>query len=391
MVTGWIMRKTAEQRGWLHQKIRHHYSFTPLLILLVCCIMAGCRTRPILPTPTPTVEAIPSSTVTTFFASQSTDYPLAPISPSATPRPPIHLKTRIYQHPDDLFTLLVPESWKINQDQNSASFSDPQGGAFFNVYSVNTGYPLDAESFRRFVDARESNVFSGYDSFFEINRQNSVNGNSTIIKKQFSNRGDPKSVETLYQRQDQAIFILDFWTDQIDFEVYQDILNEILESVSINTGAVSSQQIYSSEGENITQNNYFSITVPPYWGIRHTSGEKTVVDTISSPDERAFLQTIIYDDGLPLSRMVAANLVRTMLREQYAKDIAVYSDTLLADGREKLAWNSELGNYQGITWFEPRGTTLLALTMMWDSDLTEYYQGALENMVNTYKVLPPEE
>jgi hypothetical protein len=383
------MRKTTKQLGWLHQTKRHHYSFTPLLILLACFIMEGCRSKPLLPTPT--VEVIPTSTVTTFLASRPTEYPLAPLSPSATPRLPIHLKTRTYQHPEDLFTLLVPESWKINPDQNSASFSDPQGKAVINAYSVNTGYPLDAESFQRFIDARESNVFSGYENFFEIDRQYGVDGNSTIIQKQFSNQGMPKSVETLYQQQGQAILILDFWSDQIDFEAYQDSLKQILESVRINPDAVSSQQIYSSEGGKTTQNNYFSVTVPPYWGIRHTSGEKTVVDTFSSPDERAFLQTVIYDDGVPMSRMVAANLMRTLLREQYAKDVDVYSDTLLADGREKLAWNSKLGNYQGITWFEPRGTALLALTTMWDSDLTGYYQDALEDMVNTYKVLSPGE
>jgi hypothetical protein len=387
------MRETAKPPGWSHQKIRHHFSFTPLLIILVCFILAGCRTRPNLSTPTPThtVEAIPSTTAIPFRNLQSTEDLLAPIRPSATPRPPIHLKTRNYQHPDNLFTLLVPESWEINQDQNRASISDPQSRAVINIHSVNTGYPLDEESFQRFIDARESNVFSGYDSFFEINRHTSDNGNTTIVNKQFSNDGDAKSVGTLYLQQDQAILILDFWSDQVDFEAYQDVLNEIQESVSMNTDAVSKQQIYSSESEEIAQDNYFSISVPPYWGVRRISGEKTVVDTFSSPDERAFLQTIIYDDGQPLSRMVAGNIVRTMLRERYAKDMVVYADTLLENGREQLAWNSKLGNYQGITWFEARDTTLLALTVMWDNDFTEYYQGALENMVKTSLVLPPEE
>lgn len=387
------MRETIKPPGWSHQRIHRHFSFFALAILLICFILAGCRTRPNLSTPTPTHthEAVPSRTAPPFLALQSTDIPLAPISPSATPRPPVHLKTSIYQHPDDLFTLLVPESWKINHDQNSASFNEPQGEAEINAFSVNTGYPLEEESFRRFVDARESNIFSGYENFFEINHQYSDNGNKAIINKQFSNHGDEKTVGTLYYQQDQAVFILDFWSDQVDFEAYQDVLNEILASVSINADAVSKQSIYSAEMESFTHDNDFSISVPPYWGIRETSGEKTVVVTFSSPDERAFLQTIIYDDGLPLTRMVAGNIVRTMLREQYAKDMVVYADTLLADGREQLAWNSKLGNYQGITWFEARDTTLLALTMMWDNDMTEYYQGALENMVSTYLVPPLEE
>jgi len=387
------MRKTNNSRSRFNQKECLLNSLSTIFIILVYFFAAGCRAKPASSTLTPTLTAVvsPGQTVTPFLPSQSVDSLIPPIIPSSTPRPPIHLKTKSFQHPDSLFTLLVPESWKIDQDQNSASFSDPEGRALLNVYSVNTGYPLDDESFQRFVDARESNVFSGYDNFFEVDRWSSTDGNSTDIKKQFLYGGEPKSVETLYSKQDHAIIILDFWSDQTSFDAYQDSLKEILESVSINPDAVSNQQVYSSESEKITQNESFSVAVPPYWWIRHTSGEKTTVDTFSSPDERAFLQTIIYDDGQPMSRMVAGNIVRTLLREQYAKDMIIYSDTLLSDGREKMGWNSKQGNYQGITWFETRGTTLLALTMMWDNDLTEYYQNTLEKMVNSYKILATEE
>lgn len=385
------MRETARRLGWLYQIKLHQYSITPVSIILICFILMGCRAKPAISTPTLTVGAKPITTTTPFLVSQSTDNPVPQIIPSSTPRPPIQLKTKIYHHPDNVFTLRVPESWEINQDLNHASINDTQSKALINVYTVNTGYPLGEESFQRFVNAREINIFSGHDDFFEIDRQDSASESSIIITKQFSNDGIPTSVETLYKQQDQAILILDFWSDRIDFDAYQDVLKEIQESISINTDAVSVQKIYSSDDKEITLNDYFSITVPPYWEIMHTSGEKTVVDTFSSPDELAFLQTVIYDDGQPLSRMVAGNLVRTIMREQYAKDMTVYSDTLLADGREKLAWNSKAGNYQGITWFESRDTTLLALTVMWDNDFTEYYQSILENMISTYKVLPPEE
>lgn len=383
--------KTTKHSAWLLQKKRLSYPFMTLFILTGILILAGCGTRPAIPTLQPTAGKIPSSTATSFQIPQSTDNPLPPISPSATPRQPIQLKTKAYTHPGGLFTLLIPEAWKIIQDQYSTSFSDTQGNARIYVVPINTGYPLDQESFRRLVDARETNTFSGYDDFLEIDRQNSNAGKSITVKKQFSNQGDPTSVETFYHQQDQAVLILDFWSDRTDFAAYQAALKDILESISVNTSAVSNLQIYSSENGITTQNNYFSVTTPPSWGTRHTSGDQTVVDTFSSPDERAFLQSLVYDDGQPLSRMVAGNVVRTMLREQYAKDVVVHSDTFLADGREQLTWDSKIGNYQGITWFGMRGTTLFSLTMMWDKDLSEYYQGTLDNIVSTYKIHPSEE
>lgn len=385
------MMKTAKRSSWLLRQNYCSYPFMPLIILAGILMLSGCRSRAAIPTLQPTTEKSPASTATSFQIPQSTDNPLPPISPSATPRQPIQLKTKVYNHPGGLFTLRVPETWKINQDQYSASFSDPQGKAHIYVVPINTGYSLDQEAFDRLVDARETNTFSSYDDFIEIDRQNSSATNSITVKKQFLNDGDPKSVESLYRQQGQAVLILDFWSERSDFEAYQPALKDILESANANTGTVSNLQIYSSEGGITTQNDYFSVTVPPSWIARHTSGDQTVVDTFSSPDERAFLQSVVYDDGQPLSRMVAGNIVRTMLREQYAKDVVVHSDSFLADGREQLTWDSKIGNYQGITWFGMRDTTLFSLTVMWDKDLSEYYQGALENIVSTYKILPSEE
>lgn len=362
-----------------------HNLFTALTMFL---FLAGCKARSALPSSSPTL-AEPTSTASSFQIPETTDSPLPPIEPPGNSSEPLQIETKTYSHPDDLFVLQVPESWEAKQGEYGASFSDPQGKATLNVYAVNTGYPLDRKSFQKLADAWESNTYSDFDDFIEIFRQENATDHSLHIQKQFSNSGDPKIVETLYYQQDQAVLILDFWSDQRDFESYQEVLKKVAESVSIDVEAVSVLGIYSSAGEKFTQDGYFSLVIPPYWGSKQSSGEETIVNTFSSPDEQAYLQAVIYDDGQPLSRTVAGNIVRTMLRENYTKDIVVTSD-LLIKGREQLEWKSIENNYQGVTWFETRGTTLLALTAMWNSEMGDTYQTTLENMTGTFQPLPSE-
>jgi hypothetical protein len=303
---------------------------------------------------------------------------------SSTP-PAQKIKTRNYQHPDNLFNLLVPDNWSITQSQNSSTFTGPQGETTIIIQIINTGYKLEKESIWRFIESRESNSFASIDNFTEIERQRDEDKGLIFIKKQLWKRGVQKLGISVYQQQENGLLIIDFMANLEDYDAYQDLLDSIVESVRINPEAISNLQIYSTGNENIHKNDHFSIHVPSYWITKQTSDENSIVNTYYSPDERAIIQTLIYDDGQYLSKNVAGNLVLTILREQYTRDITISSDKVLPNGREQLFWKSVQTNYQGITSFETHGSALMAITVMWDNDFDNVYMGTLQEVINTYR------
>lgn len=369
-------------------KIYNHNSqfLIGVTLLFISLDLTGCNNKGFILFTTPTSELIVNNPSTVSPIQQITDSPPIQPSPISVPVPTFETITGIYHHPDDLYNLLVPETWSISQSQNSSAFTDPEGETTIYAQVINSGYTLDDDSLWRFIEARERNVFAIYDNYIEIDRQNDESKGSILIKKQFLEHGEQKSVATVYQQQGQAIIILELRTNLNDYETYQELFDSILESTAINTEAVSNMQSYSTDIENYFKNDYFSFRFPPYWKNEQTSGEYSVVNTIYSPDESAIIQAVIYDDGQYLSGMLVGELVRTLLREQYTKDLTISSDNILIDGRERLTWKSNLANYQGVTLFEIRDTALLMVTVMWENEFIEYYQMILNDVINTYKV-----
>jgi hypothetical protein len=107
------------------------------------------------------------------------------------------------------------------------------------------------------------------------------------------------------------------------------------------------------------------------------------VDTFLSPDEHAAIQVVTYDDGAALSQTVSGDFVLSLLQEKYTNDLYVLSDTL-RNGREQLVWIAFYSDYQGVTIFETQNTTLLMVTVMWENDFNEVYQGMLERVIESY-------
>ena len=391
------MRKFRQVRGHSHQSKRLRTKqyipliFSVILILIITVAITACSNTST-PTPTPPVGSInATSTATVFQVQPVTDIAPTQIISSPSAPPVINLSTETYQHPEDLFSLLVPEEWTVSESQTSATFSDPKGETIISVHAINTGYALDSESFDRFVEGRESNIFDEYEDYLEIDRQYDQDRKAILIKKQYAKEDFPISVGSLYLQEEQTILLVDFRSKQEDFGAYKMVFESIIDSAEINSEAVANQLIYSSDADSYYQNEYFLINTPAYWKLNRLSGEYSLVETFYSPDERAIIQIVIYDDGEFLTRNVAGNLVRTLLREQYTKDVTVTANTVSQDGRERMIWNSDFANYQGVTQYETRGSALLMITVIWDNDLGSYYQSMLEEVINTYRIDGPNE
>jgi hypothetical protein len=304
-----------------------------------------------------------------------------------TPAPGGMLATSLYQDSEGFFIVPFPSSWSVKQTGSVTSFSSPDEKASMHISCLQTGYPLDAESFSRLVDAREANLFGIQERYFEVDHQTSPEQGSAEIEKHFSVEGVNTVVLTGYRQAGPGVFVLDFWSDGEVIKEYQTTAGYILENFTLNEttidpGFENMALAFTFENEN------FSIQLPQYWRFQQTSSNQSMVSTFTSPDERAIVQTILYDDGRRIPDKVAGEFVLTVLRNFYAKDVLIYSDRFLPNGQEELSWKSSSADYQGTTLFDTRDSTLLVLTVMCEKDFTGTYQELLDQIVETYHIQP---
>lgn len=295
-----------------------------------------------------------------------------------------NFETYLYSHPDRWFTFQAPEGWLVDHSPIGVTFVQPQGRQQIKAQVVNTGYPLEEAAFAELVEAREAAFARQYAGYVEIDRETIAPGSAILITKSYIDRDFLRTGQSYYQLQNQMVFAADFWTDEDNLPLYQELFRSVYSSATLDEEEVASLTIYSFGQGEPHSNGHFSILTSPFWQYHRIEGNSTIVETFTSPDEQAVIQTVIYDDGKPVSRGVAGELTLSLLRNSYTTDIMILNDTVLDDGREKLTWSSLDGSYQGITTFTTQGTTLNILTVMWDNDPERYYQTVLEKVIVSY-------
>ena len=317
--------------------------------------------------------------------------PTLPPTSTAAPVQAVVFDSTVYTHPQKLFSLQVPAGLVVSETAHSATFTDVGVKSVVYIEAINTGYLIDAEAFGNLIDNREIERSFGFEIYIEIDRKNFSASNAVLVTKQVSNLVDGQTLSTLYQQQGPAILIMDILADQSRITNYQEFSDTLVNSVKVNPGEVSKLSLYSFDHASLHNNGLFSILIPECWRLEQSGGENSLVETIASPDKKALVQAIVYDDGQRISKSVAGELVLTLLRENYTKKISVQADDLIADGRERLTWRSPIDNYRGITTFETRGSALLILTVMWYDDPNQLYQSLLEAIIDSYKYTPAAE
>lgn len=347
-----------------------------LLILDGCSFSSG------------SLNSNPTETVVSTATVDQNSLPFGTSTPTVKPDDQIEFpasqQSYLYTHPDDLFSLQAPEGWDIHNSSYGAEFVDPQSGSQLMVGVVNTGYSLDGDAFTKLVESRETANARKFDRYIIIDRQDGPPDFSRIIVKSYNDQGSINNGTTFYQCQNNIILIVDFWTDEEKFSSNQDFFAAVYASVNLHEEVITEMPVYSFDQASLQSNGYFSILVPPYWDYRRTEREYTIIDTITAPDEKAVIQTLVYDDGKSMSMIVAGDLALALLRNNYTYQIKIDNDELLKDGRELLTWHSLDDSYQGLTTFITRETAVYILTVMWGSDPDLYYQTVLESVLMSY-------
>ena len=116
------------------------------------------------------------------------------------------------------------------------------------------------------------------------------------------------------------------------------------------------------------------------------------IDTFTSPDQKALVENIVYNDGKSFTSNDKGKFALYLLNTFYSKtgkegDIRVSDDRMMEDGSERLIWTSKAGGYSGISFLETRGTdTFLLFTVEWVNSAEDQYKATLDAVIASYRV-----
>lgn len=339
----------------------------------------------------PTETAIPPSPTTAPTnppAASKTPPPLPTRLPIPTPDtnegPTFALANTPYLHPGNYLSILYPAGWQIDSTTASVSFTEPNGSGFVYIQMTNTGYELDNDSFTNFITYRETNYFSDFNNYQPQNMDVSEGFGST--DKTLDYQGIPQTIITIYDQQGPIIYSYDMWANTADFDNYLNGYVEMLSSALPDSAATQELDRYHWIYTFAGPADLFTIEVPIAWNYEYSDAEHTIVDTFTSPDSRAIIQNVAYDDGQVVSRSTAGQFALSLLRQFYASDLRVISDQVQPDGSERLIWNSPGGGFTGTSFFESRGTTFLLFTTVYNDDYEAIYLDVLNYTISTYVI-----
>lgn len=379
-----------------HKK-RLHPLFGPLIALLLvslACSPAGMLEAAVGPdeatdthTPTATPQGV-DATPTAALLIKPTPTGSQPASPApgsqVDPVGQLPLSESLYVHLTGGFVFYPPEGWILDEGDAYATWSAPDDSGWIDVYIHTTGYTLDEASVQNFITANETNWFATFARYAVLDRYVDDYG-AQVVDQTLELGGVLMFVRTLYYQTDNVIFEVDFWSEESLVDSYGPTYQRIWDEMQLDPVAASSVAPYTVFTWTFTDDeNLFTFEVPYTWLYERYTEEFVVVDTFTAPDGEAFVESLKYDEGIEVSKSESGAFALALLREFYASDLKVTDDQVQPDGSERLIWESPGGGYQGVTFFETRGTTFLFLNFSSSDETHDLYLDTFNRLVETY-------
>jgi len=291
-----------------------------------------------------------------------------------------------YTHPSYCFTMSYPAGWKVEEYENSVTFNSPDGSGTIEIIIINTGFELDGNSFINFIDASENNWFGTYANYLEISRDDDLENNRSIRIKTLDWNKIPQQVISVYQKLGEVVYWQNFWENEASIISHESIFNEVRNSLSFKPVYCEDFPPYNVTMPFSGPYGLFSMQVPIQWIHTSEKGNVYQIDTFFSPDSKAAIQNIAYDDGKIITRGTADNIALDFLKEIYTKDVLISESRTQSDNSIRWVWKSISGDFQGTTFYETRGTSFLMLTVMVANDQKETYTSPLDVAISSYTI-----
>jgi hypothetical protein len=295
---------------------------------------------------------------------------------------------KIYRNSQGLFDFSLPEGWMVlREDDASVEFANFNEDAIFYAFVTNTGLELDKESFERFVEAQERNLFSAYVGYQETERQFDQDGIDALVVKRLLFDGQEQGVVSLYAQSDQAVLTLNLWVAPFLIKSYLGPLKKFFLEIRFYPNEVADQPVYRWTYEFRSDNNLYSMLIPLQWKNEQVVNNKAQVNRFIAPDIQAVIQCTLYDDGVRIGDQDAGFITLELLRADYGDHLSVSEDRFLAGGSERLTWNTGDGEISGVTFFDSRESTLVIQTMTYRTTQKVIYQDLYQILASSFRYL----
>ncbi len=333
------------------------------------------------PVPTPTPPPTPTS-------APPTSAPTSRPQPTAPPPPPptITLSNTLYTHPNNLFHLHPPKGWHLNNEgeafANFVPVRDDQVSMLV-VTAINTGTTLDDASFKRLVDSYEQ----GYETKerYQLLERTFIDGAAKVIKAYTCDGKDCISTTGYYQ-DGPTVIIIDLIQPKAKAKTANAYFKALTNDLRYDTDSITARPLYDDYWTYTAPNNLFTMQAPMAWYYTYQEDKDTVLEEFRSPDNQAYIESIVYDDGTTYSKTEAGKITLNILREVYAQDLKITDDQVQPDGSERLTWHSKAQGTTGVTFFETRGTSFLLLSMVASNDTFDMYLDLFNNILASYDI-----
>ncbi len=354
------------------------------LVSLACSFSFGTQ-----PTPTPappTATPVPTQPPATPTPLPPTSTPTPRPQPTAARPATIPLSNTLYVHPNGLFQLHPPKGWRVgNEGESFTNFIPARDDKVSEliIAAINTGTTLNAPSFERLVDAYEQ-AYEDKDGYRQLDRT-TIKGAAKVIKE-FTCNGQTCVSTAGYYQDGPVVIIIDLIQPKAKAKTAAAYFKALTKDLRYDTDSITAQPLYNDYWTYTAPNNLFTMQVPMAWYYLYQQDKDIVLEEFQSPDNKAYIESIVYDDGTTYSKTEAGKITLNILREVYAKDLKITDDQVQPDGSERLTWHSKAQGTTGTTFFETRGTSFLLLSMVATDDTYDMYLDLFNNILDSYDI-----
>ena len=354
-----------------------------VLAFFVVFILTGCQTKNDI-----NLQATARPTTAAYLRKIPTQ-PFLTSTPDTTVNQ-TGLSSGFLEFPGGVFQISTPIGWneEINE-YGSVFLSELDGEGAIYITVTNTGLALDNESFDQFLAAREENFFSGFDAYQEVDRVINENHDVGYVQKTVLFNDIPETAETYYFRNQNVMYVMDFWMETEKEQAYRKIYQLVLDSFKMNPEKANEFILYNFIFEFRDNTDAFSFETPISWLYKPVTSNGLITDNFYSPDNRSILQHVIFypeagSDPDEISKKIFQASQSALTDSSI--DGVLETQTENDDGSVYLKWKTEVGGWQIESVYFTQSTKVLALTGIIQDGFIDIYQSSIDYGLDWYAV-----
>lgn len=132
----------------------------------------------------------------------------------------------------------------------------------------------------------------------------------------------------------------------------------------------------------------YTLQIPSSWSVEKdkTFIENTVVETFTAPDGNAYVQVLVNDVGQGLDHVLKREVTLDYMHRLFGDDLRIATDSVLADGRERLEWWTDQNKISGTTYFDQVPGYLYFFTVGYMDAYENKYKDILNRVDKSFSI-----